>query len=109
MAFGYKPGGMWPIENLKDPGVVYAAKFAVKEYNKKANTTLQFVTVIKGKQHTVAGSIYHLLILVRQKSTTSPEKYEVAISDRPWETKGGFKLESFKKLSKLIWIDGLNN
>ncbi|KAL9141775.1 hypothetical protein ABFS82_14G126600 [Erythranthe guttata] len=105
----YKPGGMWPIEDLKDPGVVSVAKFAVKEYNKKANTPLQLVTVIKGKQLMVAGSIYYLLILAKDKTAPYPQKYEVAVSDRPWEIKGGFELESFKKLSKLNWIDSLNN
>ncbi|KAL8027946.1 hypothetical protein ABFX02_14G129500 [Erythranthe guttata] len=99
---GYKPGGMWPIKDLEDPSVVSAAKFAVKEYNNKANTTLQFVTIIKGKKHMVAGSFYHLLILAKHKPAAYPEKYEVAVSDRPWKIKGGLELESFRKLSKLF-------
>ncbi|EYU40492.1 hypothetical protein MIMGU_mgv1a025014mg, partial [Erythranthe guttata] len=92
----YKPGGMWPIEDLKDPGVVSVAKFAVKEYNKKANTPLQLVTVIKGKQLMVAGSIYYLLILAKDKTAPYPQKYEVAVSDRPWEIKGDDQRDPWK-------------
>ncbi|EYU36897.1 hypothetical protein MIMGU_mgv1a017320mg [Erythranthe guttata] len=72
---GYVHGGLWPVESPLDPRVVSVAKFAVKEYTK-------------------------------QKSTTSPKKYEAAVWYRPWEIKDdGFKLESFKILSKSIWID----
>ncbi|XP_012838055.1 PREDICTED: multicystatin-like [Erythranthe guttata] len=103
---GYVHGGLWPVESPLDPRVVSVAKFAVKEYSKKTNTTLHFVTVIKGKEYMVASSLYHLLILAKQKSTTSPKKYEAAVWYRPWEIKDdGFKLESFKILSKSIWID----
>ncbi|EYU35854.1 hypothetical protein MIMGU_mgv1a022613mg [Erythranthe guttata] len=89
-AFG---GGMWPIEDLNNRLVLFVAKFAVAEYNKKANATLQFETIIKGKEHMVARSIYHLLISA--KDSSAPKKYETAVSFISWSKKS-FKLESFK-------------
>ncbi|KAL7098318.1 hypothetical protein ACP275_09G010000 [Erythranthe tilingii] len=90
------------IKDLKDSKVVWIAEFAVAEYNKKANTTLQFVRVLNGKTYLVAGLIYHLLISIKDESDAHPKTYETAVLDIPWEIKGGYKLDSFK-LFKSIW------
>ncbi|KAL7098316.1 hypothetical protein ACP275_09G009200 [Erythranthe tilingii] len=99
----YRPGGIWPIDDLNDPQVVSAAKFAVTEYNKKANTTLNFVTVIKGREHMVGGSLYHLVISAKDNINANPKEYEIVVFAQVWLKKTPLKLESFKQLSKLIF------
>ncbi|XP_050385290.1 cysteine proteinase inhibitor A-like [Argentina anserina] len=38
------------------------ARFAVQEHNKKENTLLEFVRVVKTKHQVVAGTVYYLTI-----------------------------------------------
>ncbi|EYU22237.1 hypothetical protein MIMGU_mgv1a026857mg [Erythranthe guttata] len=88
---------------LKDSKVVWIAEFAVAEYNKKVNTTLQFISIINGKRYSISGYINHLLISIKDESNAHPKTYETAVLYTPWEIKGGYKLDSFK-LFKSIWI-----
>ncbi|EYU22239.1 hypothetical protein MIMGU_mgv1a019749mg [Erythranthe guttata] len=100
---GYRPGGIWPIDDLNDPQVVSAAKFAVTEYNKKTNTTLNFVAVMKGKEHKVGGSLYHLVISAKDNINANLKEYEIVVFAQVWLKKSPLKLESFKQLSKSVF------
>ncbi|KAK6148247.1 hypothetical protein DH2020_019159 [Rehmannia glutinosa] len=70
-------GSSKPIENLKDPEVVTAAKFAITEHNKKANTKLVFVDVVKGEEQIVQGSMYRLVISAKD-GPFKPNSYYLA-------------------------------
>ncbi|KAK6124302.1 hypothetical protein DH2020_041959 [Rehmannia glutinosa] len=124
----YVPGGWWPIDNPKDPEVVDVAKFAVAEHNKEANTTLSFVTVVKGEQQVVAGTNYRLDISAKDGGAAdSPKNYRAAVFSplfkKPWQNRykvliemiiedSGFKkqkillIEEFPKLHTIVKRDG---
>ncbi|KAL3617043.1 hypothetical protein CASFOL_039437 [Castilleja foliolosa] len=72
-------GNYRPIDNLNDPTVLEAAKFAVAEHNKKENTYLSLVNIVNGESQEVAGSIYRLDIF-----TNDAKIYRAAVWSRPW-------------------------
>ncbi|EYU25651.1 hypothetical protein MIMGU_mgv1a022517mg, partial [Erythranthe guttata] len=104
---GFLPTGLMAMHNLKDPAVVSIAKFAVTEYNKNEDAPLKFITIIKGKQHTVSRSgyrsdLYHLIISVKDNTIVGPQRYEIVVIDQPWVKKQPIKLESFKQFPYFI-------
>ncbi|KAK6123591.1 hypothetical protein DH2020_042666 [Rehmannia glutinosa] len=93
-----RSGGWMPIEDLKDPEVVMAAKFAVKEHNKQANTTLIFITMVKGERLEVAGWLFRLVISAKDGRTTKPKNYRAVVWSRVWLKKKPLILDSFKEI-----------
>ncbi|XP_044472067.1 cysteine proteinase inhibitor-like [Mangifera indica] len=58
------------------------ARFAVDEYNKKQNSTLQFVKVVKAKQQVVSGTVYYLTL--EAKEGDQKKLYEAKVWEKPW-------------------------
>ncbi|XP_073025250.1 cysteine proteinase inhibitor 1-like [Primulina eburnea] len=87
------------ISNLKDPEVVEIAKFAVKEYNKRAETILALVSVIKGEMQIVNGKNYRLVIITKDgfKAMTGKSTYRVVVWDKPWKKER--RVTSFEKIA----------
>ncbi|XP_073100282.1 cysteine proteinase inhibitor 12 isoform X2 [Elaeis guineensis] len=71
------------------------ARFAVEEQNKKANTLLEFVRVVKVKEQVVSGIIYYITI----EAIDGGEKklYEAKVWVKPWM--------KFKELQEFIPLD----
>ncbi|KAG1338358.1 Cysteine proteinase inhibitor [Cocos nucifera] len=58
------------------------ARFAVEDHNKKANTLLEFVRVVKVKEQVVSGMIYYITI---EASDGGKKKlYEAKVWVKPW-------------------------
>ncbi|KAI3926970.1 hypothetical protein MKX01_032885 [Papaver californicum] len=58
------------------------AKFAVDEHNKKENSLLEFVRVVKAKEQVVAGAMHHLTLEVIEAG--KKKFYEAKIWVKPW-------------------------
>ncbi|XP_008786873.1 cysteine proteinase inhibitor 12-like [Phoenix dactylifera] len=58
------------------------ARFAVEEHNKKANTLLEFVRVVKVKEQVVAGIIYYITIEAIEGG--KKKLYEAKVWVKPW-------------------------
>ncbi|GFP96677.1 cysteine proteinase inhibitor 5 [Phtheirospermum japonicum] len=91
-----QPGGEWPIDNLEDPEVVVAARFAVAEHNKEASASLSFVSVVNGTQQVVAGMRYRLHI-----STNDGKIYRADVWTQSWLR--FLKLISFEEIDYLTY------
>ncbi|KAI3861779.1 hypothetical protein MKW92_026788 [Papaver armeniacum] len=66
------------------------AKFAVDEYNKKENAVLEFVRVVKAKEHVVVGAVRHLTLEL-QEFKHSDQESSSASNSTPSDL--GFKRE----------------
>lgn len=86
-----------PVANLNDPEVMYLAKFAVSEYNKKAKTHLNFVSLINGQTRPL---VYMLVISAKDEHDTvgRPNNYLANVLFRPWEKKNPIILLSFEQI-----------
>uniref|UniRef100_A0A7N0UQH7 Cystatin domain-containing protein n=1 Tax=Kalanchoe fedtschenkoi TaxID=63787 RepID=A0A7N0UQH7_KALFE len=94
---GTQLGGWTDINNLNDPKIQAIAKFALEEGSKQMKgLNLSFVSVAEGKQRTVSGYAYKLIIVASSGSNQS--KYEAEIWVQPW-----------KKFQKLIYFTLTNN
>ncbi|XP_008788566.1 cysteine proteinase inhibitor A-like [Phoenix dactylifera] len=58
------------------------ARFAVEEYDKKANALLEFVRVVKVKEQVVAGIVYYITIEVIDGG--KKKLYEAKVWVKPW-------------------------
>ncbi|KAI3913022.1 hypothetical protein MKW92_028125 [Papaver armeniacum] len=67
------------------------AKFAVDEYNKKENAVLEFVRVVKAKEHVVVGAAARHLTLELQEFKHSDQESSSASNSTPSDL--GFKRE----------------
>ncbi|KAL7088542.1 hypothetical protein ACP275_13G133300 [Erythranthe tilingii] len=77
--------GIWrPINDLKGQVVEQIAKFAVTEHNKKAKTSLEFVSVVQGETKLVSGKNYRLVISAKDSAAAQPKNYSVVVWSRPW-------------------------
>ncbi|KAG8371556.1 hypothetical protein BUALT_Bualt13G0100300 [Buddleja alternifolia] len=66
-----------PINN-KDPQAVKLGKFAVTEHNKRANTTLEFVSLVKG-EYAATILTYELVIDAKNGTAATPESYKAIV------------------------------
>ncbi|XP_047335382.1 cystatin-1-like [Impatiens glandulifera] len=87
-------GGWAPISDLKNPEIVMFGKFAISEYNTKANTTLEFNSLVEGEFQVISGVRYSLVIDVKDGGVVG--KYQAIVWDEPWEKLP--ELTSFTKL-----------
>ncbi|CAI0440152.1 unnamed protein product [Linum tenue] len=93
-------GGWRPIdaEDLKDPDVIDAAKFAVKQHNQKEGEKLKLVRVESGSYQVVRGKNYKLELTVSGAADTNGlSKYEAIVWVQPGAGSPK-KLTSFKKV-----------
>jgi uncharacterized membrane protein YkoI len=58
------------------------ARFAVEEHNKKQNALLEFARVISAKEQTVAGTLHHITLEV--KDGASKKVYEAKVWEKSW-------------------------
>ncbi|KAL6531727.1 hypothetical protein OROMI_028090 [Orobanche minor] len=72
-------GGWQPIANPNTPDIVEIAKFAVAEHNKEKNTSLVFVSVVKGEKQVVAGMNYKLVISAEDGAAAAPKNYTAVV------------------------------
>lgn len=77
---GGLPGGWFPVDNVNDPHLKEIAKFAIEEYNKKSNSGLKFVSLLKAERQVVSGTNYRLLLEVKKGSTI--QRYEAVVYER---------------------------
>ncbi|XP_065854082.1 cysteine proteinase inhibitor 7-like [Euphorbia lathyris] len=87
------PGGSNDFEGFQNNGEIESlGKFAVQEHNKKQNSLLEFVKVLKVKEQVVAGKIYHLTL--EAIDAGRKKTFEAKVWVKPWMN---FKqLEEFK-------------
>ncbi|OAY55433.1 cysteine proteinase inhibitor 5-like [Manihot esculenta] len=83
VAFAALVGGWQPIKDLKDPNIVEIGEYAVKEYNKRANTDLILVNVVKGEEQVVSGMNYRLILAVTEGKAS--KKYQAEVWEKAWE------------------------
>lgn len=90
-------GCFYPTDDLNDAEVVYLAKSAVSEHNKKAKTHLHFMSVINGQS-----SSFRFMLVISAKddnNNVGPPKYYLAnVLFRQWEKKNLFILASFEQI-----------
>ncbi|GMN47106.1 hypothetical protein TIFTF001_016292 [Ficus carica] len=75
-------GGIQDSGNENDLHIQNLARFAVDEHNKKENTLLQFVGVVKAKEQVVAGTMYYLTLEVLDGD--EKKLYEAKIWEKLW-------------------------
>ncbi|KAL5579988.1 hypothetical protein UlMin_015510 [Ulmus minor] len=76
------------IENL--------ARFAVDEHNKKENSLLEFVKVVKVKEQVVAGTMYY--ITLEAIDGGKKKNYEAKVWEKKWQ--------NFKEVQEFKLVDG---
>ncbi|XP_047326313.1 cysteine proteinase inhibitor 1-like [Impatiens glandulifera] len=76
-------GGWKPTSDLKDSKIVEIGKYAISEHNNKANTTLEFNSVVKGDTQVVTGTNYRLVIAAKDGGEVG--NYLAIVWDKPWE------------------------
>ncbi|KAK9923234.1 hypothetical protein M0R45_031664 [Rubus argutus] len=89
-----------PLENINDPHVTEIANFAVTTHNLQDKKNLVFQKVTKGFYHKEVGTLYRLVIRVKNdKSVLTPTAdYEAVVLEKRWaEYK---KLVSFVQITK---------
>jgi hypothetical protein len=83
-----------PISKENSLEIEELGRYAVDEYNKKANALLEFSSVVSAKEQIVAGTMYYLTIEAIQDG--EKKLYQAKVVDKPWMN---FKeLEDFKPL-----------
>ncbi|XP_050228521.1 cysteine proteinase inhibitor 5 [Mercurialis annua] len=75
-------GGWSKIKDLKDAHVVEIGKYAVAEYNRRSQTSLDFKSILKGEEQVVAGVNYKLVLAVDGGES---KKYEAIVWEKSWE------------------------
>ncbi|KAJ3669212.1 hypothetical protein LUZ60_011162 [Juncus effusus] len=68
------------------------ARFAIDEHNKKENSMLEFVRVVKAREQVVAGLMYYLTMEAKEGKMTN--WYDAKLWIKPWMNFK--KLEEFK-------------
>ncbi|KAL8054798.1 hypothetical protein ABFX02_04G016300 [Erythranthe guttata] len=95
--------GTQPIEDLKDPKVMSAARFAVATYNTNMKTSLRLVDIVQGRRLMVVGVLYYLILSAKENNTSNPVNYEAVVWERLWLDKDALIVKAFRKPSKLNW------
>uniref|UniRef100_A0A7N0UD01 Cystatin domain-containing protein n=1 Tax=Kalanchoe fedtschenkoi TaxID=63787 RepID=A0A7N0UD01_KALFE len=76
-------GGWEEMRDLSnDQHVNEIAEFAVAEINKKADSQLKLLGVIKGQMQVVSGINYKLVVAVQDRDGSG--KYEAVVLEKPW-------------------------
>ncbi|GKC18959.1 cysteine proteinase inhibitor 6-like protein [Tanacetum coccineum] len=68
--------------NLNGIDIENLARFALEEHNKKENSLLKFVRLVKAKEQVVAGMLYHLTLEANDAGKT--KVYETKVWVKPW-------------------------
>nr|GEW87050.1 cysteine proteinase inhibitor [Tanacetum cinerariifolium] len=68
--------------NLNGIDIGNLARFALEEHNKKENSLLKFVRLVKAKEQVVAGMLYHLTLEANDAGKT--KVYETKVWVKPW-------------------------
>lgn len=87
-----------PLENITEPHVTEIANFAVTTYNLQDKKNLVFQKVTKGFYHKEVGTLYRLVIRVKNdKSALTPTAdYEAVVLEKRWA--------EYKKLVSFVQI-----
>ncbi|XP_022721053.1 cysteine proteinase inhibitor 5-like [Durio zibethinus] len=89
-------GGWTPIKNIKEPHVTEIGEFAVAEYNKQSNTSLELLKVVKGETQVVAGTNYRLVLNATDGAATNA--YQAIVWEKAWQ--------NFKNLTSFNLVNG---
>ncbi|KAJ4779349.1 Cysteine proteinase inhibitor [Rhynchospora pubera] len=76
------PGGWRDSEIANSAEIEELARFAVEEHNKKENTLLKFVRVVKAKEQVVAGIMHHFTLEAIEAG--NKKLYEAKVWVKPW-------------------------
>ncbi|PWA81787.1 cystatin A [Artemisia annua] len=77
-----KMGGIRDINNLNGIEIQNLARFALDQHNKKENSLLKFVRLVKAKEQVVAGMLYHMTLEANDAGKT--KVYETKVWVKPW-------------------------
>ncbi|XP_078179157.1 cysteine proteinase inhibitor A-like [Carex rostrata] len=75
-------GGWHDSERGNSVEIEELARFSVEEHNKKENTLLKFVRVVKAKEQVVAGTLHHFTLEVIEAG--NKKLYEAKVWVKPW-------------------------
>ncbi|KAK8501476.1 hypothetical protein V6N13_096963 [Hibiscus sabdariffa] len=94
-------GGWKPIKDINDPHVVEIAEFAVDEYNKKGNTGLKLVTVMRGETQVISGTNY--LLILKTTNGTATKTYQAVVWEDALKNKKLFRFINRVASCEVAW------